>query len=93
MHQFELGPAKERGKFGTMIARIRKDRRVYKDFVDVHERLYKYIKEDPNFKTVYRQLEQILGDIRKNEKNLESKRAYRPRVLDSLTIRTTKEEG
>ena len=41
---------------------------------------------------VYRKLEQLLGKIRKKESEIEGQRAYRPRVLDNLTIRTVSKE-
>lgn len=91
MHQLELGTYKERQKFATQLANVRKHRRHYKDYITINEELCEYIKS-PEFVKVYRRLEQILGTIRKQERYVEGKRSYNPRILDTLTIRTTSEE-
>ena len=79
LHQFEFGLARDRSRFATKLARIRRERRELKDFIDVNDGIAKYLK-DPEFVKVYRRLEQLLGEVRKQEKYVESQRTYRPRV-------------
>lgn len=88
LHQFELGSYKERSKFATVLAKIRKQRRESKNFVDVNKALVEYM-ETPEFIKVHRQLEQLLGVCRKQEAHVENQRAYRARVRTDLTIKQT----
>lgn len=91
LHQFEFGSYDERKKFGTQLHRIRKDRRKSKDYLDINKEIVEYFKSQEMIQ-VYRKLEQLLGKIRKKESEIEGQRAYRPRVLDNLTIRTVSKE-
>lgn len=85
LHQIELGTAKERNKFATHLAKVRKERRVAKDVVDVTTDLVAFM-QSKEFVTTYRRLEQLLGDVRKKEQYVENHRKYNPRVCKNLTI-------
>ena len=86
LHQFELGSYKDRSKFATILAKVCKQRRVSKNFVDINKTIVEYI-TTPEFIKVQRQLEQLLGVCRKQEAYVESQRAYRARVRNDLTIK------
>lgn len=90
LHQFEFGLARDRSRFATRLAKIRRDRRELKDFIDVNESVANYLK-DPEFVKVYRRLEQLLGEVRKQEKYIESQRSYRPRVCKDLSFKKLEE--
>ena len=90
LHQFEFGLARDRSKFATRLAKIRRERRELKDFIDVNESVASYLK-DPEFVKVYRRLEQLLGEVRKQEKYVEGQRTYRPRVYKDLPFKHTEE--
>lgn len=92
LHQFEFGSRKERAKFATQLSRIRKQRRISKDFVDVNSELVQYLKSH-EFVAMQRKLEQYLGNCRKQERYVEQQRSYRSRVRDDLTIRTVTEDN
>lgn len=85
LHQIELGPYKDRARFSTQLARVRKHRRVYKDYVDVYAPLHTFVTSDEG-KVTIRRLEQLLGEIRKTERKINNPRVYHPKVLDNLTI-------
>lgn len=88
LHQIELGSYSDRKRFATQLAHCRQRRREHKDYTDVHYKLYEYFKRDKDAIAFYRRMEQLLGDVRKAEKNIESTRSYYPRVRKDLTIRT-----
>lgn len=92
LHQLEFGNYKDRRRYATELARVRKERRVHKDYVDINQKLHDAL-NTKEFVYVYRQLEQLLGDVRKQEKIIEGKRNYRPRSSIKLTIRTTEENA
>lgn len=85
LHQIELGSYKERGKFATKLALVRSRRRIHKNVVDVNKELVAYLEEN-EFKKVYRKLEQLLGNCRKQEQYVENERIYKPKVRSDLTI-------
>lgn len=85
LHQIELGSYKDRNKYTTQLAKIRKRRRKSKDFVDINKTFVEYIKSD-EFKKVYKVLEKLLGDVRKQENYVESHRQYNARICDNLSI-------
>lgn len=86
LHQIELGSYTDRKRFATQLAHCRQRRREHKDYTDVHYKLYEYFKRDKDAIAFYRRMEQLLGDVRKAEKNIESTRSYYPRVRKDLTI-------
>ena len=92
LHQLELGSAADRSKFMTQLARIRKERRVYKDFVDTHSKFVAFL-DDKQTTGTMRMLEQQLGELRRQENAIHTRRAYRPRSLKNLTIRTIEDKG
>lgn len=85
LHQLELGSYHDRGRFSTKLANVRKTRRKYKDYIDIHAEFYEYLKSKECI-TVLRQLEQHLGKLRNKEDTVNSKRQYRARVVKDLTI-------
>lgn len=92
LHQIEFGSYEDRRRYVTRLANIRKHRRKYKDFIEINSELYKFFK-DPEMVKCYRALEsRLLGQIRKQEHMIESKRSYRPRVVKDLTIDITEDE-
>ena len=93
MHQLELGDSKERSKFATQLAKIRRRRRQHKDYVDVLTPLNKFFTEDPNWKQCEKKLIEVLGQVRKQENYVEGQRAYRPRSLDNLTIKLVEDDN
>ena len=93
MHQLELGDYKDRGKFATKLSHIRKERRQHKDYVDVLSPLYKFFKDDPNWRACEKKLIEVLGQVRKQENYVEGQRAYRPRSLNNLTINLIDEDS
>lgn len=90
LHQIELGPCKDRQKFCTQLAHVRRKRRIAKDYILIHEEFVAQF-NTPDGKKVLRNLEQILGTMRKTEREIVTQRAYRPRVRQDLTINTTEE--
>lgn len=90
LHQIELGPCKDRQKFCTQLAHVRRKRRLAKDYIAIHEELVSQF-NNPDGKKMLRSLEQILGTMRKNEREIAAQRAYRPRVRQDLTINTTED--
>lgn len=85
LHQIELGNSKERNKFATQLAKVRRKRRIAKDVVDVSSDLVEFM-HSKEFITTYRRLEQLLGEVRKKEQYVENHRKYNPRVCNNLTI-------
>ena len=85
LHQIELGSYKERNKFTTQLAKVRRERRVAKDFVDINKQIVEYVQSD-EFKKVYKSLEQLLGEVRKKEAYVENHRQYNARVYNNLPI-------
>ena len=90
LHQIELGPYKYRQKLCTQLAHVRRKRRLAKDYIAIHEELVSQF-NNTDGKKMLRSLEQILGTMRKNEREIAAQRAYRPRVRQDLTINTTED--
>lgn len=76
LHELELGKYETRRKTATTLANCRKERRYYKDIVEETELLCDWAEE---FQTALRQLQEVLGKMRKVEKYHEN-RTYSPRV-------------
>lgn len=82
LHQFELGNAKERNKWATKLAEIRKERRYAKDKTALAEPINRYMTENhAQVKTI----ERLLGEVRKEQDCLKD-RKYSARVIKNLTI-------
>ena len=92
LHQLELGEYKGRNKFATQLAHVRRERRLAKNFVDINKELVEYM-STPEFIKVHKQLEQILGRCRKQEKYVENQRSYRAKVRKDLTIKQIGDEN
>ena len=82
LHEIELGEYKSRDKTATKLAKVRRERRVSKDIVEVIEPIIKYINEN---KKAFNNLSQLLGDVRKVEKSHQG-RTYKAKVRTDLTI-------
>lgn len=91
LHQIELGPYKDRQKFCTKLAHVRRQRRVAKDYIEIHKEINELLK-DSVFNKYVNTLEQILGSMRKHENNIKNQRFYRPRVRVDLTIHTAEKK-
>ena len=81
LHSLELDGlnCSERSKLATKLATNRKDRRYYKDRVEELEPIVIFFADQQNKKMLDR-LQQILGQVRKQE-NYHKDRTYRPKVL------------
>lgn len=76
LHDFENEPSyKERGKLGTQLTKLRYERRVSKDTVELTKDIVQFCKENKAF---IGKLERLLGDLRKKENELEN-RVYKRR--------------
>lgn len=80
LHQLEIGLSRDRGKFATKLSHVRKQRRNYKNFVDINKVLVEYMQSD-EFVRVYRRLEQMLGEVRKKEKYINNTRQYKSKRI------------
>ncbi len=83
LHELELGKYENRSKTATKLAKVRKERRVAKDIVEITEPIVNFLNEN---KKLYDQLGQLLGLVRKVEKSHQG-RVYKPRIRNDLTIR------
>lgn len=81
LHSLELDDlkCKERSKVATQLSINRKDRRYYKDRIEELQPIIDFMAKPENKKAI-KNLEQVLGNIRKAEKYHES-RTYIPKVL------------
>ena len=81
LHSLELDNlnCSERSKLATKLATNRKDRRYYKDRVEELEPIITFFSEPQN-KKVLDKLQQVLGQVRKQE-TYHKDRIYIPRVL------------
>jgi len=83
LHQIELGKTyQDRAKALPVLHKVRKERRESKDTVKVTTYIADFVSE--NSKTI-RELEKLLGEIRKVEKCLKN-REYKARIRKDLTI-------
>ena len=80
IHKMELENLnyKERAKLATQLTNNRRERRIYKDELEEYQGIADFAKEH---KDIVRQLEQLLGQLRKVEKYHENRR-YTPKVLN-----------
>jgi hypothetical protein len=81
LHSLELDDLKcgERSKIATKLATNRKDRRYFKDRVEELEPIVTFF-DDPQNKKVFDKLQQVLGQVRKQE-NYHKNRTYTPKIL------------
>lgn len=86
LHSLELDGLNrgERSKLATKLVTNRKDRRYYKDRVEELEPIIVFF-DDPQNKKVFDKLQQVLGQVRKQE-NYHKDRAYKPKVLKECDI-------
>lgn len=85
LHQLELENLKykDRAKVATQLSLNRKKRRAYKDSLEEIQPIIDYIN---NNKKVIHDFQQLLGEVRKQEKK-HTNRKYFPRVLDFATYK------
>lgn len=80
LHEMEFAEDRtERNRVAARLQRSRRLRRKNKDIVKLNERLVKFFEDQKNRETLNR-MRQLLGQQRKEEEFLESKRIYKPRV-------------
>jgi hypothetical protein len=72
VHDFELLDLKYSGraKLGTKLTKLRKERRHSKDIVELTSETVQFYKDNGMF---IKKLEKLLGDLRKKEKNMETR--------------------
>jgi len=72
VHDFEFPKPnyKQRGKLGTRLTNLREERRYSKDTVELTEEVVQFCKDNGQF---IKKLEKLLGDLRRKEKNLETR--------------------
>lgn len=80
LHEMEFAEDRtERNRVAARLQRSRRLRRENKDIVQKNERLVKFFEDQKNRETLNR-MRQLLGQQRKEEEFLKSKRIYKPRV-------------
>lgn len=80
LHEVEFAADRaERNRVATKLRSSRRERRKNKDIVKLYERIVRFT-EDPNNRRIINQLRQLLGQQRKEEEYLRSKRVYKKRV-------------
>ena len=82
LHELELGPSDGKDKVATKLRKSRKERRIHKDYIEINESIYNYW-TSPTGTAMMKQLTDILGTIRKQEKSKQN-RIYIPRVEKKL---------
>lgn len=92
LHQLELGSVKERNKTATLLSKVRKERRYYKDIVTVLQPLMDLVgtAEAERFFNLFKS--KTLGETRKAEKMIEN-RQYFPRVVTDIEIAKLSNNG
>lgn len=78
LHELELGPADNKNKLATKLKNARKERRIHKDYCEIHEALVLYF-ETPEGRVARNKLTEILGGMRKQEQHKQN-RYYVPRI-------------
>ena len=80
LHEVEFAADRaERNRVATKLRSSRRERRKNKDIVKLYERIVRFT-EDQNNRRIINQLRQLLGQQRKEEEYLQSKRVYKKRV-------------
>ncbi|NBH72180.1 hypothetical protein D3Z51_09135 [Clostridiaceae bacterium] len=80
LHEMEFAADRaERNRVATRLQNSRRERRKNKDTVKLYERIVKF-QEDQNNRRTLNLLSQLLGQQRKEEEYLRSKRVYKKRV-------------
>lgn len=80
LHEMEFAEDRtERNRVAARLQKSRRLRRENKDIVQKNERLVKFFEDQKNRETLNR-MRQLLGQQRKEEEFLKSKRIYKPRV-------------
>lgn len=83
LHDFENETSyQERGKLGTQLTKLRYERRISKDTVELTKDIVQFCKDNKAFIS---KLERLLGDLRKRENELEN-RVYRRRQIMNFAM-------
>lgn len=84
LHQMELGSYNEGRKWYGALRKTRKDRRVNKDTIEILAKFNSLMETDYAIKFM-RQLDEVLGDARNQEKKL-ANRHYNAKYIQNLPI-------
>ena len=84
LHQMELGSYNEGRKWYGALRKTRKDRRVNKDTIEILAKFNSLMETDYAVKFM-RQLDEVLGDARNQEKKL-TNRHYNAKYIQNLPI-------
>lgn len=82
LHELEFGDYDVARKTGPKIAKIRKARRYFKDYIEDAQPLIDFLNDNQNMQFI-RRLQEVLGKVRKEE-NKKQIRDYSPRIIDGL---------
>lgn len=84
LHQIELGSYNEGRKWYGILRKVRKDRRINKDILEVLDRFHNLMNSELGIKFM-RQLDEALGDARNKEKKMQN-RHYAAKYIQNLPI-------
>ena len=82
LHELEFGDYDVARKTGPKIAKIRKARRYFKDYIEDAQPLIDFLNDNQNMQFI-RKLQEVLGKVRKEE-NKKQIRDYSPRIIEGL---------
>ena len=83
LHQMELGEYKDSVKVVPQLRKIRKARRIYKDFIETVEPFIDLMQTQEYTRAINKLSSDVLGKVRKEEK-AKTNRKYYPRVISEL---------
>lgn len=83
LHGLEFCQYKDRAKVATALARVRKERRKWKDIKEETDTLVEWMESN---KVVYNKMREMLGQLRKVEKYHNNERVYIPKSAESEDI-------
>lgn len=83
LHGLEFCQYKDRPKIATALARVRKERRKWKDVKEETDTLVEWMESN---KVVYNKMREMLGQLRKVEKYHNNERIYTPKSAESEDI-------
>lgn len=81
LHQMELGEYKDSVKVVPQLRKIRKARRIYKDFIETVEPFIDLMQTQEYTRAINKLSSDVLGKVRKEEK---ANRRYYPRIISEL---------
>lgn len=83
LHGLEFCQYKDRSKIATALARVRKERRKWKDIKEETDILAEWVEAN---RVVYNKMREMLGQLRRVEKYHNSERVYIPKSAESEDI-------